>query len=535
VAREAAGRGYPFMKRTLPFHPLCFTFFFIAAPLVDNLNEMQPALMVRFYLAALLADGVFIGAVWLVTRNVQQGAFLCSMMWIAVGLTSFPYLTNIGVNLIPVKAAVFILLALCLALLFLFGRRGFWRSIRNPSRITFFLNVIGVISISYSMYMMVNYTVQLERWKSDQARWVRENLSAESAAAADDPDIYYVILDGYGREDVLRDLYGVENESFLDELRNDGFFIAEDGSSNYIQTILSVSSSLNLNYLDGPIREWGADSTDRKMPAEMIQHSLARAFLERRGYRTVNITSGFFPTEIRDADERWGADTPLGLNVFEQFWILYSPFQTLIPADEFGRPAWGYAAHRERIVEGFEELARVSEEPGPKFVFAHILAPHPPFVLAADGTPVEPDRPYRINDGDHYQGSMGEYLAGYAGQVRYVNSRLLEVIPEILQNASRPVVIILQGDHGPGSRLSWTSAEESCLWERTSILNAYYLPEEYRAALYPSITPVNTFRLVFREMFGAGYPPLEDARYYSTWYAPYRMQRVSGEITDACL
>ncbi len=522
------------MKRGIPVHPFLFSFFFIAIPLVDNINEMLPALMIRSYLAAILINLFFLGAAWLITRNLQHSAFLCSLLWICIGLSSLPYLTGFGAALLPAEGVLCILLVLCLALLTLFGRRDFWRRIKQPARITGLLNGIGLASILYSVFVLVNYTVQQERWKGEQARWVHANLPAEIPGAVIRPDVYYIVLDGYARGDVLRDLYGVENEPFLDELRNMGFYVAGESSSNYMQTVLSLASSLNLNYLDQRIQEWGVYSGDRKIPAEMVQHSLARAFLEGLGYRTVNIVSDYFPVDIPDADERVSADPPYALNVFEQFWIKYSAFQALIPKDESGYPVWDYAAHRGRIVSGFDGLVRVSEESGPKFVFAHIFAPHPPFVLREDGSAVQPDRPYLIHDGDRYSGTREEYVSGYSDQLRYINRRLLETIPKILENSSGPVVIILQSDHGPGSRLNWLSAEASCLWERTSILNAYYLPEEYRAELYPSITPVNTFRLIFREVFQADYPPLEDAAYYSTWAAPYQLLKVDGPLAQPC-
>jgi hypothetical protein len=48
------------------------------------------------------------------------------------------------------------------------------------------------------------------------------------------------------------------------------------------------------------------------------------------------------------------------------------------------------------------------------------------------------------------------------------------------------------------------------------ILNAYFLPGEGAAGLYPSITPVNTFRLIFDVYFGADLELLEDVSDHST-------------------
>ena len=46
------------------------------------------------------------------------------------------------------------------------------------------------------------------------------------------------------------------------------------------------------------------------------------------------------------------------------------------------------------------------------------------------------------------------------------------------------------------------------------ILDAYYVSDEARADLYPEITPVNSFRVLFNHYFDADYPYLEDLSYY---------------------
>jgi hypothetical protein len=58
------------------------------------------------------------------------------------------------------------------------------------------------------------------------------------------PDIYYIILDAYGRADTLQSLFDYDNSEFLDFLEAKGFYVADCAQSNYSQTILSLSSSL---------------------------------------------------------------------------------------------------------------------------------------------------------------------------------------------------------------------------------------------------------------------------------------------------
>ena len=109
-----------------------------------------------------------------------------------------------------------------------------------------------------------------------------------------------------------------------------------------------------------------------------------------------------------------------------------------------------------------------------------------------------------------------------------------EIITYILEHSRQKPIIIIQGDHGSGYHLDWASQENTCLRERFSILNAYYLPGKKKVNLYPSITPVNSFRVVFNAYFKANLPMLPDRSYYSTWDQPYDLHEVTGKWEQTC-
>jgi hypothetical protein len=130
-------------------------------------------------------------------------------------------------------------------------------------------------------------------------------------------------------------------------------------------------------------------------------------------------------------------------------------------------------------------------------------------------------------DSDYYRKAYGE-------QVDYLNVKVRQIVDRILAHSKRPPIIILQGDHGPGSRLVFGRENGSTTWvdlrERMSILNAYDLPAGGEKVLYPSITPVNTFRSILSYYFGAKYSRLPDQSFFSSWMTPYRfIEYASGE------
>jgi hypothetical protein len=60
------------------------------------------------------------------------------------------------------------------------------------------------------------------------------------------------------------------------------------------------------------------------------------------------------------------------------------------------------------------------------------------------------------------------------------------------------------------------------------ILNAYYFPEK-QPVFYPTITPVNTFRLLFDTYFDESYPLLDDLSYFSSYKDPYNFTEIPNE------
>ena len=102
----------------------------------------------------------------------------------------------------------------------------------------------------------------------------------------------------------------------------------------------------------------------------------------------------------------------------------------------------------------------------------------------------------------------------------------MQSIDRILKRSSKRPIIIVQGDHGPKSELDYESLERTNLDEVLPILNAYLVPEEIESDLYAEVSPVNTFRILFRHLFGADYETLPDRSYYSTWSHPYRFIEV---------
>lgn len=337
------------------------------------------------------------------------------------------------------------------------------------------------------------------------------------------PDIYYVILDGYSRTDVLSSIYGVDNSAFLKELERRGFLIANQSRSNYLQTLPSLASSMNGTYLDELAAVQG-NSSNRLPLTEMVKNSWAMKYLRDHGYALVNIASGF---ECTSPNPNVDEEMNLGDKVHGEF---EAHLARMTPLGELGQGDL-LTTQRNRVIYQLEALAGVPDLEKPRFVICHIVSPHPPFIFDEDGNVPASANPDDSKDASHFRGTREEYQRGYGGQVKFLDRRLLEVIDRILAGADpgNPPVIILQGDHGGGSLYDHENEEKSLLWERASILNAYFAPRSVTFRLYPSITPVNSFRILFNGLFGDQLEQLPDRTFYSTWTTPYVFDELSED------
>jgi hypothetical protein len=343
------------------------------------------------------------------------------------------------------------------------------------------------------------------------------------------PDIYYIILDGYARKDVLAELYQFDNQPFLHELEKRGFLVASQSKSNYMQTALSVASTLNMDYLNNV----NPTLPDRGQLIGQISHSQVRAILEGYGYQIVALSSGYLPTEISDADQYIAPSTIDRNNDLEALLAVNTITRPLFESGWLDLPISRYQAAQDRIQFTFQTLSGMADISSPKFVFAHLLIPHPPFIFAEDG-PVTPDEFYILADGERLGVSTEAYRHGYLAQVQFTNHSILSMVDGILASSDQPPIIIIQADHGPGLYLNTGSLANTCQYERFSILSAIFLPSIQHLKIPEELTAVNVFRLIFNYNFKANLDYLPNRQYYSTWERPYQFIDVSDLTNTPC-
>jgi hypothetical protein len=494
----------------LPLHPVLFAAYAVLFLYSVNLDEVLPVdaglPLARFVLAAAALTAVLA----LPFRSLRRGAVVASAAVVAFAAFGHlsPALADRGLDEPTQLIAWSVLLVAVIAYAIL--AKG------SLPRVTAGLNVVAGLLVVTVLATILPYEAGRAGRTSVEPV---TSVQAASQATGHRPDIYFLIFDRYGSADALHRRFGITSDVY-DWLRSHGFQVPANSHANYRATDFSLAATLNMRFLDGLATRIGPDSGDRTPARAMIQENDVGRFLKARGYRYYQLGSWFGPTRsiaIADENIAFGATSE-----FES--VLHDT--TMLPALDrvFGRgteeaqPAIAATdeapppdqAFRDRVRDGtlFElrQLQRVATAPGPKFVFAHLLLPHDPYVFHADGSVIT-EAESRATD----EGRL------YAGQVEFANRQIRDIVGYLLAGPEeeRPVVII-EGDEGPLAcrNTDCPSMTPDYLRLRLGNLVGLYLPG-VDEVVPDTFTSVNTFRLVFSTYFAADLPPLPDRSF--TW------------------
>ena len=500
-------RAYPFLMAAYP----------ALAMMAANVDQVRMEAAVRPLLLSVLLCALLYGLLALLIRRPEPAALLTT--WWLLLFFSYGHVYAalrdaliLGESLGRHRYLAVLWIALALGGAWWILRRREWGPTARM------LTVVSAIAVAMPILQLAVYLVESSMLSAERAASGSSSSSVGLlpegqvlTAPADQPlpDIYYIILDGYGRSDTLEQVYDYDNTEFLQALQDMGFVVAECSQANYAQTELSIATSTNLVYLDALGDSFRPGTDNRRPLRPLIRSSVVRHALESLTYRTIAFDTGYSFINLEDADRYLSPGLGNGLSGFELLFLRSTAGLMVLDSAEvlpqvldpaLDRP---YDDHRERIRYMFDELERLAADPGPKFVYAHIVSPHDPFVFNAEGEAVEPPMAGTADPGSEQQ--------AYGDQARFVSWRAIQMLEAILANSQTEPVILLQADHGPG--LNSNAG-------RMGILNAYLFPGAAQV-IDPGITPVNSFRLMFNSVFGTSFARLPDISYFSTYPAPY--------------
>jgi hypothetical protein len=505
----------------IPFHLLFFITYPVLSLYATNINQIPGYAILRSIIFSMVLGGVVYLVNLAVLRNALKAALMTSIVILLFHFYGHVYdaLNQMDIARHSVLTALWLVIGGS-AFFFIFRHKG------HPHQVTQLFNIVGgflvLLTLSQIIVPKVNFKVPSPGHE--------KNVTAVNATTPDDwiyRNIYYIIVDAYTSDDVLADKFNYDNSAFIEDLENHGFRVVRNAKSNYDNTFESLTSSLNMDYLDQLGLPPEVKDFDKKMEliGDLLPHSHVRKIFEDMGYTTIAFHTKAPWANLDDADIYYQADERVPyidrldtLSFHDLYlkttWIRFlfdtsriQPITSALNAsallgwidpnnyagslleitDEERFENIRYMEYKQNLYS-LDNLEKVPDIPGSKFVHAHIMVTHSSFVFNQDGS---------------YKENADESNAAYVEQIQYLNKRLLEIIETIQEKESVPPVIIIQADHGyiPGE-------------EKVAILHALYLPDGGVERIYPEITPVNTFRIILNSYFNYQLELLPDRSFY---------------------
>jgi hypothetical protein len=507
-------------KKSFYLFPYIFGIYPVLALIAHNMAEMNLGGGLRALIVSILVTLLLNLTLMLLLKNPIKSALLTSFILLLI--YSYGHINilargwsilNLSLGRHRTLLPVYALIAILITWLIL-------KTKRDLSGSTRFLNAFALILLIFPLYQIISYQIENSQAQQKQEEAIIDTQLVSLSENQIPPDVYFIVTDGYPRSDFISQFLHSSNEDFLNSLEARGFYVARCSMSNYTDTRFSLASILNMTYLDD----------GQNIPEVVLQGSTLDSMIRTGNvqknfsdlhYTIVTFESGFKWLHWKESNlhlvntqESSSQFFKVGLNEFEQLFLettaakLIFDIPILInqrqsgPLEEIVKNP--RESHRKRVMFTLDQLPTIPESiPSPKFVYAHIIFPHPPFVVDAEGNPI--------------QNSPPDELKAYADQIAYLDQRLLEIIDKLIERSDPKPIIIIQGDHGATIDYKNLGIDKSY---RLGILNAYYLPENpnstanstssFPERLYPSITPVNSFRLIFDKYFNGNYGLIED-------------------------
>jgi hypothetical protein len=497
----------------LPFHPLLLPLCFALAVYARNRYEADIAGVLWVMLALVLGAALLVLLLRPLYGSWRRGAVAASaiLFYLLYEPSLLFWLEPSNSLSVAIFAGATLLLLIVLLRL--------WRSPTRAAGLTLALNAIVLVVPLPDIWQLGNWAAE-SRATIAAASEIFPDLPTPATTAAslrNQPDIWYLVPDRYSNAAILRSKFGFDNGPFLATLREKGFTIVDGAHANYQRTAVSMASTLNLDYLDAFSQFTEIDGRDWRPLYRTLTDNRVSRFLDRAGYRIYRLGSHWEPTR-RDpyADGHF--------NVFDMPEFGQRLFTVTVPgqlayATGFGAID-GWYAHCQRLQRQFDDLVTLAGRDERKYVLAHLLITHPPFVMDEQGRCL-----------DRAEANARPAAAPYVDSVKVANTQFTRLI-DAIQAGPRPAVIVLMADEGPwpqtmkllkpatfasSEMVDWTTLSPEQLDLKMGILMAIHLPQDQQSTASAEdplpASPVNVFRMIFRRYFDLPLEPLPDRHF----------------------
>ncbi|MEE9449268.1 MAG: sulfatase-like hydrolase/transferase, partial [Ignavibacteriaceae bacterium] len=441
-----------YVREELIIHPLnIILLFFIStnsvifqADLAVNLHEI----VISFFIIAASGIVIYLPIRWIIKDRIKSALLTTVILFITLffrdiyELLAYSEVTKLVSDFsIFVSELFFTIIIVVLVLTPIIT--WLYKTKRKLLKLNSYLNLLTTIFLVIEIISLVFIEVNKVELKNNiELKKPWDEIKSK-------PDVYFIILDGYTGFSGLQKYWNFDNSELKKFLKNNGFFIAENGKTIYKVTNYSIASTLNMSELNFEADNLYAKSSYLSL-ANIIKKNIVVEFFSEVGYDFINLS--FF--DIRDKKKFYediyflkNEDTYQSRTIYGHLYEIQNEINAdmaYINLDIFKR--------LKTIRNAFNEK--------PKFIYAHIMMPHPPYYFDAEGNKND----FKISNNPNNKNT-------YLEQLKYTNHLLMESLNEIFNSSGNPPIIVVQGDHG-FRRFKEKSKKDV----EFSVLSCYYFP-----------------------------------------------------------
>jgi hypothetical protein len=474
----------------IPWYPAAFPIAFIL--FMWSGTGIEPIWIVRPMLIAVAFTLLVTFLLALLLRDRDRGALAATAFVVALAIGNV--LASAGVALIGLLVVVEGLV-----------NRGIdWQLGRTATRALSALGAALILVVVLASVQQGSFAWAIE---DVQARLAREPTAASYDPAA--PDIYVILLDGYPGDDAAELEPTFDADAFPEALAERGFDVQRHSRSNYMLTSLTLASMFGGDHVaEAPALAppYGSAAADYRRLRRFSEGGAALRALGEAGYERIASPSAVLDLGL------YGLDRVMphaGLQELEFGLLRITTAGRLV---DLVLPDFVSEQDRVNVLGVLEATKRVAAESHerPRFVFGHVMAPHPPIVFDADGGRVTPPDPDEIADETSGGNRSPERLEATFEYTTFAGHEALEVVDTILANEGDDAVIVVFSDHGTGTGF------DSDLDERSSNILAVRTPG-HPGLLPPGTTPINVMPRILNAYLDTDLPCLSDTSW--SWEA----------------
>lgn len=370
------------------------------------------------------------------------------------------------------------------------------KSINNFLVIAFIISALSEVMIYKHNFGYSDTEIRLEdEIPQDGMMSINNNINTKML-----PHIIYVVPDRYGNLEGIKENFDFNNKDFYSELSERGFVVNEFARSNYPYTGISLASTLNGSYI-----ERNKNNNERSLVFPYIRNNKLFESLFKLNYKIYNFDNWWYGTSyiskvsysFMENNQRYFSKPT------ETILKTYTPFYSILNEALGGSFVENECNLMSKYLDEIENILSNSNDVEPKFVFAHLLMPHEPFLFDKNGN-CNSNAYDKIDTNDYKNPEVWKKRQlMYADYMEYFNQRILVIFDKLSKETSRDIIFVIQADEGPYPQCFLLEEKKGNYkncdvsnWEiKTGIMHAFYSSNNILDKM-DIATPINNIKYI---------------------------------------